>query len=316
VNNQIRNDQVSLSLLVSAVWKYKVWLLLTFVITAAVSSYLSLQLPNTYRSEAKLIAADTGNKGTGLSGQLSTVSALAGINLGGGGEKKSVLALEMMRSREFFAAFAEKYQLLVPLMAVEGWDPTSNQLMLDEKIYDIKNQRWHRKVSDLRLEKPSMLEAHETFMKMFSSSQDKVSGVVSLGLEYVSPELSQKWLGLYIDEINEVTRQRDISESESAIFYLNQQLDQAHLAEVRNLLFGMIEEHTKTLTMANVRKDYVFKVIDSPYLPEVKAGPVRSLIVLLALFVNLFLFVVAIMANLVFRAAKSGSVKVREGIHE
>lgn len=309
-----RADQVSLTLIFQLAWKGKLWLFLSLIVTVGYAVYYSLQLPNVYRSETRVFAAnESQGKAGGLAGQLSSVSALAGINLGGGGEKKSVIALEMMRSRQFFAHFAEKYQVLTPIIAGYRWDRASNKLLLDPQMIDTTTGQWIRPGVELRSAEPSMQEGYEAFMKNFASSQDKLTGIVTLSFEFVSPELSQLWLSLYIKELNDVMRAQDIAEAESAIKYIHAQMDKTQLAEVRNLLFGLIEEHTKTLTMANVRKDYVFKTIDPPYQPEVKSGPFRSIIVLLTIVVHCFIFLIFIMLYVLVIAHKTPAVKKGTG---
>lgn len=302
--NYSRRDEVNLQLLFQLAWKCKYWLVLTLSISVGIAVYLSLQLPNVYRSEARIVAAgESQGKAGGLSGQLSSVSALAGISLGGGGEKKSVIALETMRSRQFFSEFAAKYNIMNPLMAGYRWDMKKDEVLLDPEMIDSSSGQWIRPGIELRGAEPSMQEGYEFFMKKFSSSQDKLTGIVTVSFEFISPTLSQRWLQLYIDEINDVMRRKDIEESESAIQYLNQQIAQTQLAEVKDSMFSLIEEHTKTLTMANARKEYVFKTIDPPYKPEVKAGPMRSVIVLLTLVVHCILFFVTLMLYLlIFRS--------------
>lgn len=309
-----RGDQVSLTLIFQLAWKMKIWLFLSLIISVAGAVYYSLQLPNVYRSEARIFAAnESQGKAGGLASQLSSVSAIAGINLGGGGEKKSVIALETLRSRQFFTQFAEKYQLLTPIIAGYGWDPATDKLLLDPELLDPKTGRWIRPGIELRTAEPSMQEGYEAFIKRFGSSQDKLTGVVTVSFEFVSPKLAQLWLSLYIKELNDVMRAQDIAEAESAIKYINAQMDKTQLVEVKNLLFGLIEEHTKTLTMANVRTDYVFKTIDPPFLPEVKSGPFRSVIVLLTIVVHCFIFLIFIMLYVLLIANKTPAVNKGTG---
>jgi len=255
-----------------------------------------LTLPNQYKSQAILIPTETTGKMGGLSGALGSVSSLAGISLGGGGEKKSVVALELMKSRAFFVAFMQKYQLKTALMAANGWDPASNELTFDADIYDVGRQQWVRPAIGLRKAEPSDQECFEAFMRMFGISQDKLTGVVTVSIEFVSPELAQRWLRLYIDEVNVQMKQRDISEANESIQFIEDRIAQTNLTEVRNVLFAMLEEHQKTLVVANVKPDYVFKLIDPPSLPDIKSGPMRSIIVLMALVGALFIFIVFVLA--------------------
>jgi uncharacterized protein involved in exopolysaccharide biosynthesis len=294
--SELKSDQVALPVLVKSLNRYK-WIgLLWLILSVGATVVYVLTLPNLYKSQATLIPTETSSKLGGLSGALGSVSSLAGINLGSGGEKKSVVALELMKSRAFFAAFMQKYQLKTTLMAANGWDPATNELTFDADIYDVTRQQWVRPAIGLRKAEPSEQECFEAFMRMFGTAQDKLTGVVTVSLEFVSPELAQKWLRLYIDEVNVQMKQRDITEANESIQFIEERIAQTNLQEVRNVLFAMLEEHQKTLVVANVKPEYVFKLIDPPSLPDIKSGPMRSIIVLVALVGAFFIFVVFVLA--------------------
>ena len=46
--------------------------------------------------------------------------------------------------------FIEKYNLMVPILAAEGWNQNTNKLSIDGSLYDKQNDRWieYRNVSD------------------------------------------------------------------------------------------------------------------------------------------------------------------------
>ena len=44
------------------------------------------------------------------------------------------------------------------------------------------------------------------------------------------------------------------------------------------MLFGLMEQQTQNITLANVREEYAFKVIDPAVAPIFPAGPKRKLI--------------------------------------
>ena len=67
---------------------------------------------------------------------------------------------------------------------------------------------------------------------------------------------------------------------------------------MQTIFYQLIEEQTKTIMLANVRKDYVFKTIDPAIIPEEKDKPKRALIVILgtmlggmlSIFISLILY--------------------------
>lgn len=305
MSRQLKADQVEFVYVIQQLRRH--WLLfgLWMTLVAAFAVFVSLSMPNIYKSTATLTANEAGGKGSGLGGALGSVSALAGISLGAGGEKKSVIAIELMKSRQFFSEFAAKHQLKLPLMAANGWDPVTNQLTFDPAIYDVNTKTWVRKPTGLRSSEPSEQEVFEAFGRLFSVSQDKLTNVVTVSLEFVSPILAQQWLTAYVDEVNQQMKTRDVAEAESSIAFINDKIRETNLNEVREVLYSMLEEHHKTLVVANVKPDYVFKIIDPPAVSDLKAGPARSLIVLAALLVGLLVFVLGILAVILWRNSKA-----------
>lgn len=305
MSRQLKADQVEFVYVIRQIRRH--WLLfgLWMTLVAAIAVFGSLSLPNMYKSMATLAANEPGGKAGGLGGALGSVSALAGISLGGSGEKKSVIAIELMKSRQFFTEFAHKHQLKLPLMAANGWDPATDQLSFDPDIYDVKTKQWVRKPVGLRQSEPSDQEVFEAFVRLFSVSQDKLTNVVTVSFEFVSPKLAQQWLSAYIDEVNLQMRARDVAEAESSIAFISEKVRDTALNEVREVLYSMLEEHHKTLVIANVKPDYVFKVIDPPAVADLKAGPVRSLMVLGALLAGLLIFVLGILAVILWRNTKA-----------
>jgi len=276
------DDEIDLRELFVAIWRGK-WFVIAMTFIFIVSSvFYVMGLPNIYKSEAVLIPA-SGSSGIKMPGQLGGLAALAGVNLGAAaGADKSAIAVEVLQSRNFLIYFIEKYNLYVPLMAVEGWGLTDNELFINPKVYDKDKQRWLRKVSPPFEAKPSKIEAFNAFSKLLTVSVDIKTGLIDLSVEHYSPYLAQEWASLLIKEINDEMRKRELEEAQSSLAYLNKTLAETNVADLRVTLFSLIEQQMQTLMLANVRDEYVFKTIDSPLVPETKDSPRRSLIVLIA----------------------------------
>ncbi|MDP5132662.1 MAG: LPS O-antigen length regulator, partial [Paraglaciecola sp.] len=207
-------------------------------------------------------------------------------NLGGGASDKTTLAIEVLKSRDFIGRFIEKYDLFVPVMAAEGWSLGSNSLKIDGDIFNNETQEWVREAKAPFSSKPSIQETYTEFMKLVSVSQDKTSGMVKLSVQHYSPYLAKEWADKLVLEINEDMRNRELTEAQRSISYLNEQIAQTNLADARTMLFSLVEEQTKTLMLANVRSEYVFKTVDRAVVAEKKAKPARALICILAVMLG------------------------------
>jgi uncharacterized protein involved in exopolysaccharide biosynthesis len=272
-------DEIDLRELFYVVWQGK-WVVVFFTVLFAISAvFYALNLPNIYKSEV-LLAPVSDDSGLKIPGQLGGLAALAGVNLGSGSDKIG-LAIEIMKSRQFIGRFIEKHDLFIPVMASEDWNRDNNLLQLDPAIYNRESELWVREVEAPFKPKPSLLETHEEFMRLFSISQDKGSGMISMSVEHYSPYLAQQWATWLVLAINDEMRQRDLIEAQNSITYLNEQINQTNIADVRTTLFSLIEDQTKTIMLANVREEYVFKTVDPAVISEKRDKPSRALIVIM-----------------------------------
>jgi uncharacterized protein involved in exopolysaccharide biosynthesis len=299
-SDDLISDEIDFKELLEAIWKGKFFILFVTTLFCIASVIYSLSLPNIYQSDA-LIAPVSDKSGTAFSGQLGGLAALAGVDIGNGGTDKITLAIEIMKSREFISRFIEKHSILADLMAVEHWDSKSNTITYDSEIYDVKNDSWVRLVEHPRQAKPSLQEAFIAFEKLFSVSQDPLSGMIKISILHQSPFVSQKWVNWLISDINNEMKERDIQEAQRSIDYLQKQIPETNISDVKVAIFSLIEEQIKTLMLANVREEYVFKVVDKAIVPEEKESPRRSVIVLLITFVGCFFSIIFVLTSNVFR---------------
>ncbi|MFN3900077.1 MAG: Wzz/FepE/Etk N-terminal domain-containing protein [Alishewanella aestuarii] len=302
--SQVADDEIDLRELFSALWQGKWIIIVTTFLFSVASVFYALSLPDIYKSEVTLapVSEDSGLK---IPGQLGGLAALAGVNLGGmGGGDKTGLALEILKSRDFIGRFIEQNDLYLPIMAANGWSRSEDKLLWDQKVYNEQTQQWVRKVKVPFQAKPSTLETIEEFKKLFSVSQDKTSGMVKLSIEHYSPLLAKSWADSLVQAINEEMRTRELVEAERSIAYLNQQIAQTNLADVRTMLFSLIEEQTKTLMLANVREEYVFKTVDPAVVAEKKSKPARALICILAAMLGFMLSALIVLVRYFSKKSK------------
>ncbi|EKZ9249094.1 LPS O-antigen length regulator [Vibrio parahaemolyticus] len=301
---QSSDDEIDLRELFKALWKGKwIIILITFVLTLGAVVY-SLSLPNIYKADALLAPAENSNGGglSKMAGQLGGLAALAGVNPGGGESSQAELAIQVMKSRKFIDSFIKKHQLLVPLMASKGWDIASNQLIFDESVYNSENNTWLRKPEGLRGAKPTEQEAIEMFSKnIFNVSLNKDSGLYNISVKHYSPYIAQKWVTWLVDDINKVMRERTIAETSQNLSYLRTQLNKTSVADMQSSFYKLIEEQTKSLMLAEVQEEFVFKVIDPAMVPEVKESPKRALICILGSLLGFMLGVIIVLIRFVNR---------------
>ncbi|HCG7674271.1 TPA: LPS O-antigen length regulator [Vibrio parahaemolyticus] len=282
--SQPSGDEIDLRELFKALWKGKWIIIATTFIFAASSVLYALSLPNIYKSDALLAPAESSNGGglSKMAGQLGGLAALAGVNLGTDESSQTDLAVQVMKSRQFVEAFIKKHDLLVPLMAAKDWNLTNNKLILDEELYNPTTGEWLRDPNGLRGATPTAQEAFEVFSKeVLNLSQDKESGLYTISVKHYSPYVAQQWVSWLIEDINQVMRERTIAETSQNLAYLNAQLQKTAVTDMQSTFYKLIEEQTKSLMLAEVQEEFIFKVVDPAVVPELKDGPKRALICVL-----------------------------------
>jgi len=289
MQNNIADDEIDLRELFTAIWQGK-WIIIAITTLFAVASvFYAINQPNIYKSEALLAPAEQDQQGGlgALAGQFGGLASLAGVNLGsGGGVDKTQMALEVLKSRKFTSEFIQKHNILPELMAVKSWNRETNTVIYDEQFYVADQNKWIREVKAPYKPEPSMQEAYKEFKNIVSANINKETGMVTITVEHESPYVAQQWVNWLIQDINATMKQREVLEANKSTDFLTKQLEQTKIADIRAVLYKLVEEQTKTIMFANVRDEYVFKTIDPAVVPEEKSSPKRALIVVLAIMLG------------------------------
>lgn len=281
------DDEIDLRELFGVLWAGRKLIVAITAAAAVVSVVIALSMPNIYKAEALLTSTGEDQGGlAGLASQFGGLASLAGVSLGGGETDQAAVGLEVLKSRQFFAEFIERRDPLVALMAAEGWNRQTGELEIDDSLYSTAEQRWVREAKPPRGAQPSVQEAHKVFLKAFTVSQDKKTGMVTLAVEHYSPVVAQQWVEWLVEDINRTMRDQDINEAERSISYLKQQIEQTNLADLQTVFFELIQKQTERVMLAKVRPEYLFKTIDPAVVPELKAKPKRALICVLGVLLG------------------------------
>ncbi|MBA6257102.1 LPS O-antigen length regulator [Colwellia sp. MB3u-28] len=276
------DDEIDLAELWRAIWSGKYIIIVISIIFAASSVAFALSKPDIYKASILLAPAssDSGGGMGALAGQFGGLASLAGISLGGGSDKIA-LALEIIKTRSFLENFISKHELLVPLMASENWDRATDSLVINKELYDSINKKWIREVSFPKISAPSSWEAYNQFLSLLTISQDKTTSLVTIDIEFYSPDIAKKWLIWLVSDVNNFMREKDEQEAQASIDYLTKQLGNTEVSAMETVFYQLIEEQTKNMMLTKVSTEYVLKTIDPAQVPEQKSGPKRALIVVL-----------------------------------
>lgn len=295
-----RDDEIDLKELFIALWHGKWIIILVTFLFAVAGVVFALNQPNTYKAQALLTATQGGGSG-GISGSLGNLAAFAGVSLGGGNQADpKVEALAVLQSRKFIEAFIEKHKLLAPLMALESWNESYEEIRYDSELYNVSTGKWMLDENGESL-KPTLWEAHKAFKEILSVSENKDNGMVTVSVVSESPFLARQWTTLLVEDINLWMKEQALKEASSKIAYLETQITKTSITELQNMFYSLIEEQYKTQMLAEVEEEFVFKTIDPAVVPEDKNGPKRALICVLATLLGGMLGVAVVLVKYAFR---------------
>ena len=295
-NNTQYDDEIDLRELFGVLWAGSRKIIAITAVFAFISVIYALSLPDQYKATALLAPAKSDS--TGLSGtlsQLGGLASLAGVNIGGGESSEVQRAQAVMMSWSFIEGFITDNDLAVELSATQGWNKGSNELQINNDVYDIENKQWLIENESGVKGPPSSWDLFQDFSGRLTVSEDKQLGLVSVSIEHYSPQLAKQWLDMYVAAINAHMQQRQMVKVSNNINYLQAQIEKTTISEMREVFYTIIEEQTKNKMLAEASPDYAFVVVSPSMVPEVKSQPQRALICILGTLLGGILSVVLVL---------------------
>lgn len=283
-----QDQEIDLVDLGRAIWSGKWLIIVMTTVFTLISIQYAKSIPDEYKSSALLVPVSASDSSLT---KFAGLASLGGISLGQpGNNNNAVHAIELMASWDFLENFVRENNLEVEVFAATGWDKKQNKLIIDPTVYDEISKKWIMlQPLDGRVHGPTGWDLFQKLVGRISVSQDAVSGLVQLEIEHFSPHIAQRWAELLIDDINKYFQLRDKKEAQSSIDYLIKQIELTNVVEMRAIFYQLVEEKTKTLMLAEIGKEYVFKVLSPPRVAEVKSKPARASIVVLGSVAGLLL---------------------------
>lgn len=302
--NNIYDDEIDLSELFHVLWDKKFYIGAISSIFSLISIIYALMLPNIYQSKATLMAVEQSSGMSGMVGRYSGMASLAGISLDSKSGSKDQEAIARIKSFEFFSNNFLPNMKLENLMAVKKWNQASNTLTYYAGDFNSESRQWLRKAKPPRSNIPTSQEAYEEFVEIMSVNKDKKTNLVTLMVEHKSPFIAQQWVEIMINQIDQVMRDQDRQTATKSIEYLNSLAPTVINEDIKKALSALQQEQMKRLMMVEANDNYIFKVLDSPIVPEVKSRPKRSLIVIWGTILGMVLSALGI---LVFNYTRKSS---------
>ena len=281
-------DDIDISVLIRALLDGK-WIIASLTgIASVLVVWYSLSLPNIYTGKALLVAVSAQDSVSSSVQELSGLASLAGISISDSSDTSAV-ALEKINTLSFFEEKILPQISLPNLFAVKSWDPKSNTIIYDTEIYDASNNIWVREVELPKTPEPSSQESHRSFEDHLSVYQDPKTSFISISIDHQSPFIAKKWADLVVNEINSYFREKDRLEANFAVNYLNNEIYNTRLSEVKEVIAAVLAQQIQQLTLIEANINYVFDYIDPPVVMEKKSSPRRAMICIIGAILGGFI---------------------------
>ena len=148
------------------------------------------------------------------------------------------------------------------------------------KKYNINTNKWVEAP-------PRSWNLFQSFSGMLNVSNNRDTGLITISIEYFSPYIAKEWLDLILYYINESMRNDEKIQAENSIKFLNEEFTATNSLSLRDAISSLMETQIQTLMMTSSTNDYIFKVLDSSFVPEEKSGPFRSIICIISFIIGL-----------------------------
>lgn len=224
-----------------------------------------------YRSEIVIMKADMSEE-KGILGSLASGLGAWGGFLPSGvlGRDDTYKATPILLSHSFTASFITDENLL-PILFSDKWDPEQGDWLDPQDV-------------------PSMNAAVHLFDREIRNlEEDEWFGTFILTIEWHDSEMAARWANLMVERLNERLRSAAVLEAELSLQYLNTELEKAAMLDLREAIYALAQDQINKIMLANIRKEYAFKVID-PAVASDKGDfvrPKRLLLISLGLMVGL-----------------------------
>ena len=242
---------VTLADIVGVVGQLKAYWISGALLGLAAALAVGFLMRPVYRATAVLMPVASKELGGGaVAGLLSRLGGDGGLGLGDSSQRDEALAV--LKSRQFAEQLITDEKLL-PVFFPDQWDAASG--------------KWSE-TDPKRI--PSDWDAWIYFDRNIRTVlEDKDRGLVTIRVEWSDPVQAARWANLMVARANEDLRARKLRQLESSLEFLQSELRNAQLVELRAAISQVMESQINERMLANVRPEYAFRIIDPAVAPDV-----------------------------------------------
>ena len=301
----IEEDEIDLYQLFLTLKKRKTIVILTTIIGLFLGLCVAIFSPDIYRSTA--IIMPTGGQKVPNLGSLGALAGLAGIEMPASASTSEIITL--LQTRKLRQILIQKHNLL-PIIFYDKWDEEKNtwkksdkdrgfsiaQIInlprkllsnLVKKVHSTQNKaiQQNTKANDI----PTIDDCLRQLEGIYHIEQDKKLGTIKVSADFYDPVRAAWLLDILLQTLKDYMSTEAIVTAEKNLDILHKELPRTADPILRQKLQTLIAQNLERKVMAKVNREFAFKVLDPPFVPDQKYKPKRTLIVMVSLVTSLFL---------------------------
>jgi uncharacterized protein involved in exopolysaccharide biosynthesis len=280
------NGDISVRDLAADIRRARLLVIGSAVVLAIAGAIWGLIRHKQYQASTVVVAAASDDSshlgGLGaIAAQYGGLASLAGVNLPTSGRRNEAIAVlqsELLTERYL------KDQDLLPML----FQSRSRRLLARLGLHMEGSQ-------------PTLWKANQYFKKQIRIvSEDKATGLITLKITWIDPELAAKWANDLVHLTNSYLRDKATAEAERNIAYLNEEASKTNVLEARTAIYSLLKDEINNEMIARGREEYALKVIDPAFAPEKPSSLGSVALAFFGLFLGLGLSVMFVLGKRIF----------------
>ena len=235
------------------------------------------------------------------------------------GTSNSTEILSLLKSKILKEKVIRRYNLL-PILFHEQWDERENKWQVEEKSSFFLNPLGlirnsigkikprgpvHPESSGAEEGIPTIWDGLRMLGSMMTANLNSKDNTINLSIEFYDPVMAAKMVEYFLTALIDHLTGEAKKVAETNRKYLEEQLARTADPLIRQKVYQLIAQQIESAMMSEVKENFAFKVIDPQRVPDKKAKPKRTLIVIMSFFISFFVAVFIVFFREFVRNARS-----------
>jgi len=240
-----------------------------------------------YEATAALTHSSAMTRSQSSSSSLEEIASIvqSGTLDGAGVSSEEKIAIKRITSKDYFQRIYNNPLIL-------------SCLYQECDIQNYENENNEERIRNTQFSKPPFMQAYKKFRNSFEVFPNVE--ITYFSFQHHSPKTAYEFLNWIIQDSNNYVRDHDVAKAQKTIIFLNNTLNTTKNMEVQKLISALMQKEIQTLALSEKTEFFAFEIVDSPYLPEDRIFPKRSLIVTVVFLLSIFLSISGVVLNQVF----------------